>query len=97
MKNVRWVWLLTIFIAAGVAANGPWRASEENTRGWQLMTPEERIAHQAKIRSFTALADCLAYQAEHHRLMEARARVAGLPPPSGGRDLCAHLRPASPP
>lgn len=92
MRKAGLVLMLMMFGAAGAFARGPWRASEENTRGWQLMTPEERIAHQAKIRGFTSLAECLAYQAEHHQSMEARARAKGLPLPAGGRDLCTHLR-----
>lgn len=74
-------------------ARGPWRASEANTRGWQLMTPEERIDHQARMRSFTSYEECLPYQAEVHRRMEERARERGLtlsPGPGG----CEHLNPA---
>ncbi len=73
-------------------ARGPWRAGEGNTRGWQLMTPEERVEHQARIRSFTSLAQCEAYREEHHRQMEQRARERGVSLRGGGRDFCAHLR-----
>lgn len=72
-------------------ARGPWRAGENNTRGWDLMTPEERIEHQARIRGFTTLPPCLAYREEHHRLMEQRARERGVALRGGGRDFCAHL------
>ena len=55
--------VLSIFLLAGPAhARGPWRASETNTRGWQFMTPEERIEHQAKVRGFGAYEECRAYQ-----------------------------------
>lgn len=96
MKRVH-VFILALLLAGPVLARGPWRASEENTRGWQLMTPEERIEHQARIRGFTHYEECRAYQLEHHRLMAERARERGLALPGGGRDICAHLKPGRPP
>lgn len=87
--------LLIAAVAVGacstVFARGPWRASEGNTPGWYFMTPEERIEHQAKIRSFKTYEECQAYREEHHRLMEARARVEGKTAGGGRRDFCAHL------
>lgn len=74
-------------------AHGPWHASEANTRGWQLMTPEERIEHQSRIRGFTSYEECRTYQASHHQLMEERARQRGMALPAGGRDACEHLKP----
>lgn len=86
--------LLATTLAAGMAAaGGPWRASEANTRGWQLMSPEERIEHQRRVRSFTTLDECRVYQRSHHDAMVQRARQRGLPLPDGGRDICAHLQP----
>ncbi len=88
--------ILFLFGAIGVAqAAGPWRANQGNTRGWQLMSPEERIEHQARVRSFTNYEDCHAYQVAHHRLMQERAARLGLTLPRVGRDICAHLRPSS--
>ncbi len=81
-----------LLAASAAEAGGPWRASEENTRGWQLMTPQERIDHQARIRSFRTLEECRAYQQEHHPLMEQRARQRGVALPSGRRDICEHLK-----
>lgn len=94
MKS-RWL-LMTLLLAVACAAEarGPWRASEDNTRGWQFMTPAERLEHQARVRSFKTLDECRAYQQEHHRLMEQRAKEQGLAMPSGGRDICEHLKPA---
>jgi len=89
--------LLLLAFAAPAAASGPWRASETNTRGWQLMTPEERIEHQARIRGFRTYAECRSYQIEHHRLMEERARQRGLELPRGRRDVCEHLQQAAEP
>ncbi len=86
--------LLLLGMGGWAHAMGPWRANEGNTRGWQLMSPKERIEHQAKIRSFTRYDECHEYQVAHHRLMQERAEGMGLPPPGGGgRDFCAHLPP----
>lgn len=74
-------------------ARGPWRASEGNTSGWTLMTPEERIEHQTRIRGFTTLDACAQYRDEHHHRMAARAAERGLNLREGRHDFCAHLRP----
>jgi len=74
------------------ARAGPWRANEGNTPGWALMTPEERVEHQAMVRGFTSFDACRSYQIAHHRLMQERAEKSGLPPPRGGHDFCARLR-----
>ena len=84
--------LLLSHIAAG-HAGGPWRASVSNTRGWQLMTPEERIEHQARVRSFTDYDACETYRTRHHDLMAERARQRGLTLPDGRRDFCDRLEP----
>lgn len=84
-------------LAAGLAeARGPWRSSEDNTQGWNLMSPEERIEHQARIRGFKTYEECQAYRSEHHRWMEARARERGALLRGGHRDFCAHLRNGQP-
>ena len=95
-------WLLmtlssSLLLAAAFAAEarGPWRAGEDNSRGWQFMTPEERIEHQARVRGFKTLDECRVYQQEHHRQMEQRARERGAVLPFRRRDICEHLKPAS--
>jgi len=86
---------LLLSVAAPAPARGPLRASEGNTRGWQLMTPEERIEHQSKIRSFKSYEECRSYQLSHHQLMAERARQRGIELPQGKRDICEHLPPAT--
>lgn len=83
--------LLPMAMANTVFARGPWRASEDNVSGWQLMTPDERIRHQTKIRGFSQYEDCHAYQLEHHRLMEERAREKKLQLGPRQHDICRHL------
>lgn len=82
---------IALLLMGTASARGPWRASGENTFGWQFMSPEERIAHQARVRGFVSLEECRNYQVSHHRLMEERARQQGVPLPGGGRDFCEHL------
>lgn len=73
--------LLLILVAGpcpgGKAHAGPWRADPDNSRGWELMSPAERIEHQRRLRSFTDYEACRAYQQAHHARMEARAQAAG--------------------
>lgn len=90
-------WLLLALCATPAFAGGPWRASEANTRGWQLMTPAERIEHQARVRGFSRYEDCRAYRDSHHQLLAERARAQGKQLPADRRDICAHLQtPAAP-
>lgn len=84
--------IIGLLLSSTASARGPWRASEANTRGWELMSPEERIEHQTRIRSFTTLEECRNYQVSHHQLMEERARQRGVALPGGGKDVCAHLK-----
>lgn len=87
---------LGLLLLGNASARGPWRASEANTRGWQLMTPDERVEHQSRIRSFSTLDECRSYQFSHHQLMEERARQRGMALPGSGQDICEHLKPAKP-
>lgn len=62
---------------------------EEPIYGWQLMTPEERAEHRAKMRSFKTQEEREAYRAEQHKKMQERAKTMGKtipdePPPQGG-------------
>ena len=95
-RTVRSAFLITVILLGTVAA-GPWRADERNTRGWDLMTPQERIDHQARVRGFTDYQSCQAYRTQHHALMAERARQRGLNLPESGRDFCERLKPTRPP
>lgn len=88
--------LLALLCIHAAQARGPGRAHEGNTTGWDLMTPEERIEHQARIRGFKTYESCQAYQLEHHRLMVARATERGLNLPGNRRDFCEHLKETAP-
>ena len=74
------------------AAAGPWRAHEGNSPGWRWLTPAERVEHQRRLRTFTTLADCKAYLAQHHARVAARARHAGEVFSPHAPDTCDRLQ-----
>jgi len=85
--------LAVSLVMAPAHAAGPWRADAGNTRGWQLMTPGERLAHQAAIRAFDNYSACRAYQSDQHHAMDERAKQQGRVLAPEQRDYCAHLKP----
>lgn len=82
----------TLFCSFAVTAADarPWRweANQKNTPGWQLMSPEERAAHRATMRSFTEHSACTEYVAEHHASMVERAKEKGVPVPVMRQNPC---------
>lgn len=94
-KNCACVVVLALLLygTASGQAEGPWRASQSNTRGWEFMTPQERIEHQSRVRGFTDFDECEAYRTHHHDLMAERARQQGMLLNDGARDFCDRLRP----
>ncbi|WP_298596784.1 hypothetical protein [Zoogloea sp.] len=83
---------LLLILLATTAHAGPWRADPDNSRGWELMSPAERIEHQRRLRSFTDYEACRAYQQAHHARMEARAQAEGRSLKPRARSPCNDLR-----
>jgi hypothetical protein len=84
--------LLTV--ASGVAAaRGPWRADESNTSGWQFMSPQERLRHQAGIRQSGTYEECMRYESERLKAIRERARRRGQVIAEGRQDGCAQRHP----
>ncbi len=88
---------LVLVLSAPVFAQGQgggWRATKYNTMGYSLMTPAERAEHQAKMRSFKTYDECVAYTAEHHKLMEERAKEKNitLPAMQKGKFGCDNMK-----
>ncbi|SBT04440.1 conserved exported hypothetical protein [Candidatus Propionivibrio aalborgensis] len=71
---------------------GRYAFSNNNTPGWSLMTPEERSTHQQKMWSFKTYDECKAYQAEHHQLMESRAKEQGKTLPVPRANACDRMK-----
>ena len=62
------------------------------TPGWSMMTPQERKAHQDKMRGMGNADECKTYMDEHHRQMADRAKEKGVTlPAKPRRDACAGL------
>lgn len=67
-------------------------SGKNNVYGWQLMSAEEREAHQQKMRSMKTYEECKAYQDEHHSQMEARAKEQGKTLPAPRYNGCDRMK-----
>jgi len=88
---------LSLGLAAGTVlaqARGPWAMNQGNTWGYSIMTQQERTDHQTRMRSFKTYDECKAYEADHHKQMEARAKERGttMPPMGKGNYGCDNLK-----
>ena len=69
------------------------RFNRQNTAGWNLMTPEERVAHREKMFAAKTYDECKRVQAEQHTLMQARAKEQGVALPDAPRgNACERMR-----
>lgn len=68
------------------------RFSQNNTRGWTLMTPEERTAFQTRMREVRTYDECVQAQTEHRGAMEVRAKAQGLSLPTPRRNACETMK-----
>ncbi|TCJ15768.1 hypothetical protein EZJ19_05985 [Parasulfuritortus cantonensis] len=74
--------LLFVIMASPAAHAFPSYASGDGFRGAELMTPEERQAHVARMQSFHTFDECETYTAAHEAELQKRAaeRHVTLPP-----------------
>ena len=91
MGHSRWA------LASPVAHAFPSYASGDGFRGAELMTPDERKAHVAKMQSFQSFEECEAYTAAHEADLQNRAKAqhVTLPAKSSGLfdgDPCKVMR-----
>ncbi|MBT1070347.1 hypothetical protein [Pelotalea chapellei] len=86
--------ICAVFATVSVSYGKSWRwqGNQQNTYGWQLMTPEERTEHQNKLRSFKDFGACKEYIDEHHKQMEERAKERGITPPVMKRNPCETMK-----
>jgi hypothetical protein len=76
----------------GMGPGGGPRYGAGVTPGWQLMSPEERTAHQAAMGNMKTQSECNAYVEKHHQDMVGRAKERGQTLPAQPRhDRCAGL------
>lgn len=93
----RLIVLLLTTLACHAAHAFPSYASGDGFRGAELMTPEERKAHVAKMQSFHTFEECQAYTAAHEAEIQKRAseQHVVLPPKNTsifGGDPCKVMR-----
>ncbi|MGA0611939.1 hypothetical protein [Caldimonas sp. KR1-144] len=82
--------------AASAPGRGPGmmggRWGPDFTPGWSMMSPQERQAHQERMRSMHSYEDCRTYHDQHHREMRERAQSQGRTlPEQARRDPCSGL------
>jgi hypothetical protein len=68
------------------------RFNQNNTRGWTLMTPEERSAFQIKMREVKTYDECVALQTEHRGALEVRAKEQGVNLQAPRRNACDNMK-----
>ncbi|MDD2540606.1 MAG: hypothetical protein PHH28_06120 [Desulfuromonadaceae bacterium] len=69
-----------------------WTSNQCNTYGWQLMTPDERKTHQAKLVSFRDYSTCAKYIEMHYKSMDDRAKINGVTLPPIEDNPCEALK-----
>ena len=65
---------------------------QNNTRGWTLMTAEERTAFQKQMREVKTYDECVLVQTEHRGAMEVRAKEQGVTLPVPRQNGCDNMK-----
>ena len=76
----------------GPGPGGKMLFNKDNTPGWQLMTPDERVAYGAKMRDVKSYAECKAMQDEQHKAMQIRAKEKGVTLSERGVNGCERMK-----
>ncbi|MCD6044706.1 MAG: hypothetical protein K0R40_4309 [Burkholderiales bacterium] len=67
----------------------------DNTRGWSMMSSQERSEHRDRMMSFKSYEECVAYLEQHHKAMEARASERSRPMPvKPAQNMCERMKQA---
>lgn len=84
--------ILSLFLGILMLSGYPLSSVAQNRiYGYELMTPQERLEHRNKMRSFETQREREAYRLEHHKQMQERARVKGLTLPDMPRGTGAGM------
>jgi len=84
--------LFATLLLSGQALAFPWYAQGENFRGAQLMTPEERKAHIARLQGMKSFEECRGYMNAHYLELDRRAKEKSAPLPPVRGDPCEAMR-----
>jgi hypothetical protein len=63
-----------------------------NTRGWTLMTPEERATHRDQMFAAKSYEECKNIQAAQHKIVAERATAQGKTLPAPRQNACDRMR-----
>ena len=66
--------------------------NQPNSGVWSLMTPEERVASQTKMRAVKTYDECKLVQTAQHTLMETRAKEKGVTLPAPRQNGCDNMK-----
>lgn len=66
--------------------------NQDNTRGWNLMSAEERTAHRDKMTSAKTYEECKAIQDQQHQTMETRAKEKGVSLAASRQNGCDRMK-----
>jgi len=106
MKRAMMIIAAAAFAASAALAQGPgpgkgagkgpgWSFNGDNTRGWSIMSRDERTEHRNKMLSMKSYEECVAYMEEHREVMEARAQERGRPMPGQtAQNMCERMKQA---
>jgi len=72
MKHLLFIFTLSITLPASSVF------ADETVYGWQLMSEQERLEHNAKMQSMKTQEERSQYRLEHHEMMEQRAKEQGV-------------------
>jgi len=95
MKRIR---ILTLALMASLPFSAAsahqwcWCVNQENTYGWQLMTPDERREHQARLIRFTEYDACIEYLESHRSKIDEKAGKAGIKVPAVTNNPCDTMK-----
>lgn len=81
-----------LLVAAHAAQAFPTYASGNGFRGANLMTPEERKEHVAKLQAMQTYPQCEAYMAAHEEVLQQRAKAQNVVLPPKGGNPCTVMR-----
>ncbi|MDP1607396.1 MAG: hypothetical protein Q8L93_12300 [Rhodocyclaceae bacterium] len=97
ISHIALIALLGAAVAAPALAQpgpggGRFGFNKDNTPGWTLMTAEEHVAHRDKMFAAKSYDECKAFQGEHHKLMEVRAKEKGVTLRTPRQNACDRMK-----
>jgi hypothetical protein len=77
LKKLTFLFALLSFFGGFAGTSLAQIQDQERAYGWNLMTPEERVEHQTKMRTLKTAEEREQFRIEHHKKMQERAKEQG--------------------